>query len=665
MLKHFVKTTHRLLMPATLVAALAATAAAQSVHREKIKIEPGPTIHVSKAQADLFHGENLAAGDLMHPGRLITCDMDFPPTNLDKYMDQNCYVSFDSGKTWENTLRITKGSGNGDPVESYGLGDDVYVVALELRTEHKVKDDDPDAPRNDANTVIYKSTDGGHTWQESSRFEFIDREFVNVDTTDGKYRGRVYLVGQGSAREISGGGGRSALKMWRSLDGGKTFLGPAVAAYPQGSIICGVGTGVVLSDGTLVGFFGMVKPGRGQSLEQEPSVGPNAELHVIMSKDGGETFTPSHKIADWRVDRPRSEGGMIGQLVADPGSKAFKDRLYVAYPEIVSDRIQIRSSYSTDKGKTWSRPVVVNDDRSPEKGDKGPDHLLPAIGVNKDGVVLITWADRRDARDNLGWRIRAAASLDGGETFSASVPVTEFSNAYTPTMPWTIGASSSTDDKAGMVSVGARLAIFFDSGGHTTGMAVDADGTFHPTWIDNHTGLAQLWTSSIKVSGTAVKNGASDLTDLKDISKSVSLELSKPSFDRAKGTLTVQAQLKNISKDKVEGPVKVRVLTLESELGVPEITNADNGQSGTGAIWDFSSTVSGPLESMKFGTPKTLTLRVTDIRPLAAGKDFKGGILNMDTKVFGKLQKEKSDKDKDADDDSKKDQQTDVDRDDI
>src|SRR5882672_7850209 len=30
-----------------------------------------------------------------------------------------------------------------------------------------------------------------------------------------------------------------------------------------------------------------------------------------------------------------------------------------------------------------------------------------------------------------------------------------------------------------------------------------------------------------------------------------------------------------------------------SDLGVPEILNADNGEHGTGAVWDFTSTLDG------------------------------------------------------------------------
>jgi hypothetical protein len=622
---------------------------AQSVYREKVRIMRGPTVQVSSAFSQVPQYENLAVGDPEHAGRLITCSMVFPDA-IGTLCHQYCYVSFDGGKTWDPSLRVTEGKVNGDPTAVYAHGDTVYVVALVIKDLDAPKDPEPGSPEDEAKTVVYKSTDGGRTWAESGRFQFIDREYIDIDRTNGKYAGRIYIVGQGSIKDISASRSGASLQIFRSLDDGKTFLGPVHAAYPEGTEIAGVGTGAVLSDGTFVVMFGLTKKGRQQNLEQEPTVGANGELHVISTKDGGERFGSSVKIADWRVDRGRSEGGMLGQLAADPGSKTFKDRLYVVYPEIVSDRIQIQLSYSSDKGKTWSKVTTINDDRSPEKGGKGPDHLLPSVAVNKDGVVLVTWYDRRDAKDNLGWRLRASASLDGGETFSASVPVTDFVNSYPQTIPWDLRGGASSDDKASLVSVFVGVESFFISGGHTSGLAVDAGGTFHPTWVDNHTGVAQLWSASVQVEGPVVKHGAADLAEFEDISKSVTLELSRPAFDRATGTLAVSARLKNISKDTVEGPVKVRVLTLESDLGVPEITNADNGQSGTGAVWDFSSQLAGsPLASMKLSAPRTLIFRVSDLRPLAQGKDFKFSFLTLDTRVLGKLHKEKSEKEEGKD----------------
>jgi hypothetical protein len=169
---------------------------------------------------------------------------------------------------------------------------------------------------------------------------------------------------------------------------------------------------------------------------------------------------------------------------------------------------------------------------------------------------------------------------------------------------------------------------------------VDADGTFHPTWTDNRTGISQLWTAAVKVNGTVVKHGAVDLANLDDVSKSLTLELSRPTLDRVTGALTMTAQLKNTSSDTIEGPIKVRVLTLESKIGVPEITNADNGENGTGAVWDFSPQLpNGKLASLALSQSKTLTFRLSDLYPLGQGRDLKYGLLNLDTRIFAKLRK--------------------------
>jgi len=39
------------------------------------------------------------------------------------------------------------------------------------------------------------------------------------------------------------------------------------------------------------------------------------------------------------------------------------------------------------------------------------------------------------------------------------------------------------------------------------GLAAAADGTFHPVWVDNRSGVTQVWTAGIKVKGEATKNG--------------------------------------------------------------------------------------------------------------------------------------------------------------
>ena len=604
---------------------------AQSVNRQHATISAGPNVHVSRARSDVPHYENIAAGDPVHAGRMISCIHVY--TRVGPYIfDQQCYTTFDGGKSWEPTLRVAEGYGQGDPVEAYGRGDTVYVVALVLGD---TTTPDSTAIRN-RKTQVYRSVDGGRVFELTAKFAFIDREFIVVDRTNGPYAGRVYVAG---SNNLSGLDGQTlgAIQIYRSLDAGRTFLGPGIAASTDG--LGGgfrSGTAAVLSDGTLIALISVSRAGRAQS--DDPRTGPNSEMRVVTSADGGETFTKSVTVAPYFSDRRRSEGGVVGQLVADPGTAAFKDRVYVVWPAVVQDRIQVQFSYSADKGKTWSKAVVVNDDRNPAESGNGPDHLLPAIGVNKDGVVLVTWHDRRESGDNLGWRLRGAASLDGGETFSASVPIASASNAYPPTTPWDIETRSASSASGAVLS--AAIEPFFIAGGHTTGMAVDAGGAFFPTWGDNRTGVAQLWTAPITVSGTVARHGSPELSALDEVSGQVKIEVVNRTFDQRTGMLSMRVRLRNASRDTVLSPVKLRARTLESQLGVAEVIGADNGEKGTAALWDLSSLLpNGVLLPGARSQERAMEFRLTSLRPLKAGRPFQNALLSADMGIYGRLKK--------------------------
>src|SRR6185437_6995454 len=87
-----------------------------------------------------------------------------------------------------------------------------------------------------------------------------------------------------------------------------------------------------------------------------------------------------------------------------------------------SGRCQVMVAHSDDKGKTWSKGVVVNDDY-PRSNGKGPNDFMPVVAVNNRGVVGLMWYDRRDNPDDTGYWVRFSASYDGGETFAPSVRV--------------------------------------------------------------------------------------------------------------------------------------------------------------------------------------------------------------------------------------------------
>jgi len=154
--------------------------------------------------------------------------------------------------------------------------------------------------------------------------------------------------------------------------------------------------------------------------------------------------------------------------------------------------------------------------------------------------------------------------------------------------------------------------------------------------VDNRTGYSQIWTAPLTVPGRAIKHGSPDLAELEDISPQVKLKFSNTRLDRGRSEISVALRLKNISKDTLSGPVKVRVVQLHSDLGVPTIVGAENGLGGPGAVWDFTPTLpSGVLAPNAESSGKTLTLRLSAVQPFIQGGEWKWELVNFDAQVLG------------------------------
>jgi hypothetical protein len=196
----------------------------------------------------------------------------------------------------------------------------------------------------------------------------------------------------------------------------------------------------------------------------------------MVSRDGGKSAAVIGKISGVYYDRRVPQLSMPG-LAIDRGTGPFQGRLYAAWPDArFEQRTQILFAYSHDDGRTWSAPQVISDDANASGENKAANNFMPAIAVNKDGAVGVVWYDRRDNPGNIGYYVRFSASVTGGETWLPSVRVSRAPQV----------ASNET-----------RM-----NGGDTAGLAADADGVFHPVWIDNRTGLPQMWTAAIQVRQT-------------------------------------------------------------------------------------------------------------------------------------------------------------------
>jgi hypothetical protein len=599
----------------------------QAAMAQENAIRVGPNVQVSAKHSDRAHWEIRMAADPENPGHLMACS--FIHSGAQNSFHTVVYVSSDAGKSWTPTLESDRTGFVGDPECVYGLNGTAYFVTLALHYESSA----------DPETLVYRSTDGGYKWEQPISFLFIDREYLAVDRTQGKYRGRLYLNGNASKHPSVDNPKASynMFNLFRSFDAGVSFQPPVYVLTDPPHAHMPMGNGEVFSDGAyIVGFPEL----NGQ---YDADKKPTSAIKFLRSEDGGESFDKADVLVS---GLPSISFPMIA---VDHSDGPFKDRLYAVWTSDprgswASGHMNIQFAYSKDKGKTWSPAKPVNDEPDRDAPDRTGDHFMPVVTVNTQGVVGVEWYDRRDHQKDTGWTPRFAASVDGGETFLPSVKISEAPMQHKPgeTEPIFI-----YDEGGGALRESHRSPIFKmhvqmdqgeEGGGDTGGIAADTDGVFHPLWVDNRTGVLQLWSTAVTVSGKAYPNGSEELASFTDVTGKVAVEYSNTNYDPRSGNISFDATLINTSKDQISGPIKLRLIDLDAGTGTAQVVNADNHMNRPGAVWDLTGSAPNGLKPGDKSGKKRLEFHLTGMRPFAREGERRASpdLITVEAKVLAK-----------------------------
>jgi hypothetical protein len=540
------------------------------------RITVGPNIQVSQAKGDLSFAEATACADPSTPRLVAAAMYNVPLADSARTSRQATLVfaSADGGRTWLPTLD-TKAPNRStpDPACAFGSKGEVYFSVMQVEGDR-------------GPLLVYRSVDGGRTWAAPSQLGVgmsggLDREFLAVDLSGGQNRGTVYVT---AFRDSRAPLARDFVLFRSSTDG--TFGGAPVS---QPSHYFHNGNVVVLSDGSIIAL--RVHP---QTRAQEspalpePSGGwpANAVVSVVRSRDGGLSVLPPVTVSPLTTRTTSNRfllTDFIPTLAADIRSTKFRDRIYAAWIDATRGRTRVMLSFSADSGASWSTPRAVTDeaDSDPLNPERGPDNINPTLAVNPEGVVGLLWYDRRDSPD-FGYWPRFAASLDGGETWSASIRVSTHPqvarldgvNAHA----WPRQARANTEHEFVFEVHGG----WNFRGGDTAGLVADANGQFHAFWIDNRTGQSQIWSAAIRVDGLVKR--------MRDVSSAMSFRLTNVQFDTATRVLSADVTLQNTSDAPVVLPLSVHVLTVRSGISASvAVLDATNGIPRPGAVWSFGS----------------------------------------------------------------------------
>jgi hypothetical protein len=530
-------------------------------------------------------GEPYLATDPTNPNNLLASTLAVFSEGLRSVL----YRSNDGGKTWTRVkfpgAEVNRG---GDPIV-YFDGQGVAYFASNTST----------------GLIITTSRDGGRTWTAEKAWQagrHLDRQYLTFDRT-GRYRGRAYAAAYVQLYDLASQG-RSGLAISisddRTRSWGQAYL---VGDMREDEHIEEFVQTLVSSDGTLIFPFLTNREPRGDEATTK-------YWRALVSKDGGKSFQVGERSFGFETPTGRQRSERAERAVA-PGSAAIdrsngphRGRVYVTTTAMLNgrtDRMDLFVSYSDDNGMTWSDPVIVNDNQNPA------DHVNPAITVNKDGVVAVTWNDRRaHARSCLD--VYASASLDGGATW---LPNAKLSSK--PTCPvdrgnWLVVSMMADYPKTNAEPFGLHedvqglnvymISTRFPNGGDTQGLDADSRGVFHAAWIDGSSGTMQLTHTAFSVPGPAAPSKsaiatANDAPTSSDTSRNVSawvkIVADKCGFNFNAKTFSCTVHLTNKSGFPVQGPFEIEEVLSRWNFPGARYTAADNGQTSvqSGARWNF------------------------------------------------------------------------------
>jgi len=261
---------------------------------------------------------------------------------------------------------------------------------------------------------LWRSLNGGQSWAYITRAYGGDKEWFTIDNTNSTGHGFQYQ--SWSSADGNNYGGR---QFTRSTNGGLTWMNPIdIPNSPS------FGTLDVDFNGTL--FIGGVELEGGQVWCVRSTNAKNGA--VVPTFDQSTAVNVGGRIV---AGQPINPQGLAGQvfLAVDRSGTSTNNNVYMlasVQPAGFATGTDVMFVRSTNGGQTFSAPRRINDD--PVNHAKW--HWFGTLSVAPNGRIDAVWLDTRNAANNTNSQLFYSYSLDGGNTWSLNVAISNSFNPY-------------------------------------------------------------------------------------------------------------------------------------------------------------------------------------------------------------------------------------------
>jgi len=315
----------------------------------------------------------------------------------------------------EGTMYYTFLAYQGDPVTGSALGE-TATCAVNNETGAVPCSGLNDVAFNRVSIGVMVSHDGGETISDVTLIDsgtfpvnFHDRQWIAAD----QETGTVYVAWDGIFTPGN--------LVYKSNDQGETWDGPVLLDNLPTSLSTPEALNNTPAESTSPSQL-FVATGSQSTVYVSgcTSEGP----YLTKSTDGGESFGDWEKVVHAVDEGMEAEyrSGQICMVEADETGGPHDGSVYMVYAATPDGHRDVFFTRSSDGGETWSDPIPLNEDATEN------DQFLPTISVNPNGVVDVSWYDRRHDEDNRLLDVYHRYSVDGGESWSMESRVTDVSS---------------------------------------------------------------------------------------------------------------------------------------------------------------------------------------------------------------------------------------------